>query len=144
MVESQTYDTHVRRFPAHVNALYLVLLALLVWTGYRLVTAFSADHLFAFLGALALPWIGVVSRTQTLTVQNRVIRLEERLRYRGILAADVAERAAHLPIAQIIALRFAPDEELPELVADVLSGKLSAPKDIKQRVRDWRADHLRA
>ena len=76
--------------------------------------------------------------------ENRVIRLEERLRFQSVLPKDVAEKASHLPVSQLVAMRFAPDEELPELVESVLSGRLTDPKAIKQAVRDWRADHLRA
>jgi len=83
-------------------------------------------------------------RVQILTVQDRVIRLEMRQRFRSVLAADIANRASALPLRQVIALRFASDEELPSLVSDVMSGQLTAPKDIKQKVRDWQADHLRA
>lgn len=144
MSETQTFETHVRRLPTSVTVLYLLLLANLLWTAYHLVTAFSIGALFAFVVALALPWIGVVSRQQTLTVQNRVIRLEERLRYASVLPPDRAAQADRLTIQQLVALRFACDEELPGLVDEVLAGTLSDPKAIKQRVRRWRADHLRA
>jgi hypothetical protein len=83
-------------------------------------------------------------RSQILRVQDRVIRLEMRLRLRENLPADLATRAAHLPIQQLIALRFASNEELPELVREVLDGKVMKPNDIKQRIREWQADHLRA
>ncbi len=90
----------------------LILLANILWSGYRMVTALSPDTAIAFLVSLALVAIAFVSRTQTITVQNRVIRLEERLRYRELLPRDVAARASALPIGQIIALRFASDAEL--------------------------------
>lgn len=144
MSEPQSYQTHVRRLPTSVNALYVILVVNVIWSAYRLITLFSVDALVAFLIAIALPWLGIVSRHQTLTVQNRVIRLEERLRFASVLPADVAARAGTLPISQIVALRFASDEELPMLVEEVLSGRLSDGKAIKQRVRAWRADHLRA
>ena len=74
------------------------------------------------------------ARTQTLTVQNRVIRLEQRLRFRDLLRPDVAARAAALPIGQIVALRFACDAELPGLVDEVLAGRLTDAKAIKLKV----------
>jgi uncharacterized membrane protein len=142
--QTQTYRTHVRRTPALYNAAFLVLLVNVLWAAYRLIQLVSFDTLLALLVAIALVIVGGSARTQTLTVQNRVIRLEERLRYERLLPPDMAARAAALPVTQIVALRFASDAELPALVADVLSGQVSAPKDIKMRVKDWRADFLRA
>ena len=98
----------------------------------------------AFLVSIALFIIALSARTQTLTVQNRVVRLEMRHRFRDLLPADVAARACALPIPQIVALRFSSDAELPELVNEVLSGQLTEAKAIKQRVKEWQADHLRA
>jgi hypothetical protein len=144
MADTQTYQNHVRRMPPHVGVLLLILLANIIWSGYRLVTLFSVDTVLAFLVALALVVIASVSRTQTLTVQNRLIRLEERLRYSTLLPPDLAARAAALPLPQIVALRFASDAELPGLVSEVLAGQLATPKEIKLKVRDWKADFLRA
>jgi hypothetical protein len=109
-----------------------------------MIVAFSFDSVLALLVAVAIVIVLFAARTQTLTVQNRVIRLEERLRYERLLTPDVAARAAALPLPQIIALRFASDVELSALLADVFAGQLTAPKDIKMRVKDWRADFLRA
>lgn len=144
MSDRQTYDNHVRRTPPAVNVLFLILLANILWSGYRLVTTFSVDAAIVFLISIALPWLAVVSRQQTLTVQNRLIRLEERLRYATLLPPEIAARAGALHIGQITALRFASDAELPGLVEEVLAGRLTDSKGIKQRVTDWRADHLRA
>ncbi|MBS1817866.1 MAG: hypothetical protein JSU08_08060 [Acidobacteria bacterium] len=144
MSDTQTYANHVRRMPPFVNVVGVLMLFVLLWTAYRLVTHFSMDALAAFIVAFILPSLAVVSRQQTLTVQNRVIRLEERLRYAAVLPADLAARASALPVDQLIALRFASDAELPALVAEVLAGQLTDPKAIKQRVKDWRADFLRA
>lgn len=142
--QTQTYQTHVRRTPALYNAAFLVLIVNVLWAAYRLFQLVSFETLLALLVAMALVIVGGSARTQTLTVQNRVIRLEERLRYERLLPADMAARATALPVAQIVALRFASDAELPALVADVLSGQVTTPKDIKMRVKNWRADFLRA
>lgn len=144
MADTQNYANHVRRTPLYYNLAAFVLAANILWTGYRLVTGFSIDNLFAFLVGVVLFVMAAAARTQTLTVQNRVIRLEQRLRFRELLPPDVARRAAALPVAQIVALRFACDAELPGLVDEVLAGRLSEPKAIKQQVRDWQADFLRA
>jgi hypothetical protein len=103
----------------------------------------SMDNADAALLAVALIFMAVLTRTNALKAQDRVIRLEERLRYQRVLPADLARRTEQLNEAQIIALRFAPDEELPALVEQTLSGKLKTPKEIKQSVVNWRADEFR-
>lgn len=87
--------------------------------------------------------LSIAARLQALKAQDRVIRLEERLRYREALSSDLAARASNLPTGKIISLRFASDEELPSLVTQVLEGKLSTGKEIKSSIKNWRADHLR-
>jgi hypothetical protein len=126
------------------TVLALIVVANIVWSGYRLTSGLTGDHIMAFLVSLALFIMALSARTQTLTVQNRVVRLEMRHRFRELLPADVAARACALPIPQIVSLRFASDAELPELVNEVLSGQLTDAKAIKQRVKEWQADHLRA
>jgi uncharacterized protein DUF6526 len=73
-----------------------------------------------------------------------VIRLEMRLRLREVLPADLFTQAATLPVKLLVALRFASDAELPALVREVTSGSLATGNKIKERVRDWQADYLRA
>lgn len=140
--ETQTYQNHVRRTPLYYNLAGLILFINILWSGYRLFD-FSVDNLIRFLVAVALLVGAFAARTQTLTVQNRVIRLEQRLRFQQLLPADVAARAGALPINQLVALRFACDAELPGLVNEVLAG-LSDPKAIKQKVSQWQGDFLRA
>ena len=79
---------------------------------------------------------------QALTVQDRVIRLEMRLRLRGVLPPDLQPNIDALTHRQLVALRFASDAEMPELVRDVLAGKLSTAKEIKMRIKSWQADLL--
>lgn len=77
-------------------------------------------------------------------MQDRLIRLEERLRYKEMLNPELLKRAENLTLDQVIALRFASDEELPVLLERVLNGEFSNSKEIKKSVRNWRADDLRA
>lgn len=102
-----------------------------------LATAWDVAVAIALLIAICL------ARSYALTVQNRVIRLEERLRLQRCLPDDLRERIDELKTSHLIALRFCPDEELPALTREILSGNLRGRKDIKQRIRNWRGDWLR-
>jgi hypothetical protein len=79
-----------------------------------------------------------------LTVQDRVIRLEMQLRLARVLPADLQGRIAALQRGHYVALRFAGDDELADLVRQIADGGLRTPKEIKQRVKNWQADWLRA
>ncbi len=140
----QNYKNHSRFVPMYHVGVFFPLLASFIWAVYRLIQEFSTDTVIATLVATALLLMFVSVRGQILTVQDRVIRLEERLRMRELLPADLAARALALPVKLQVAMRFASDAEMPSLVRDVLDGKLTTSKDIKLSVKDWQADHLRA
>ena len=84
------------------------------------------------------------ARIMALTVQDRVIRLEMRVRMQQVLPADLRPRIGEFTVGQLVSLRFASDAELPELSRKVLQDKLTDRKAIKQLVRDWEPDFLRA
>ncbi len=107
----------------------------------------------AGLAIAGLPWVltaaalffGVLyGRIFALRVQDRLIRLEERLRYERVLSEELRWRADELTIDQFVSLRFASDEELPQLMRKVLDDKLTERKAIKQLIKNWRPDYLRA
>jgi hypothetical protein len=79
-----------------------------------------------------------------LTVQDRVIRLEMRLRLESILPPAMKPLIPKFSVDQLVALRFASDAELPALCQRVLDEKLTKRSSIKQLVKTWRVDYLRA
>jgi uncharacterized protein DUF6526 len=142
--QSQTYKNHVRWFaPLHFFVLPVLLANALnairhVWQNPALSTG------FALVVAVAIFALAVLARVMAVTVQDRVIRLEMRLRLRECLPTDLRNRINDLTPTQLVALRFASDAELAEMVRDVLAGKLSSQREIKMRVKDWQGDFLRA
>jgi hypothetical protein len=98
---------------------------------------------WALLVAIAL-LIGIfLSRDMPLRAQDRIIRLEERARLERLLPSDLRGRVGELTAAQLIAIRFAADDEAPDLTRRTLNGELKSQGDIKRAIRNWRADHLR-
>lgn len=143
----QTYSNHTRWYPLfHFVVMPLLVLNLLSHL-VRLILAApeSGRKALAFwtVLSLALILLALASRLQSLKAQDRVIRLEERLRYREVLSPELAKRAEGLRTGQIIALRFAPDEELTGLVERTLNGEFAKTKDIKLAIKNWRGDYLR-
>lgn len=141
----QNYANHVKLVPAFHFFVLPVLLLNFIWSIVRLVRHwFSWDALIALLTALAVLLLAPLVRMFALSVQDRVIRLEERLRMSRLLPDDLKPRIEEFTPSQLVALRFASDAELPDLARKVLNDKIADHKAIKQMVKNWRADYLRA
>jgi len=141
----QNVSNHTRFFPPFhffvvpiltINFLY----SLYAW--YK--GGFSLGGLWHALVSFTLAFGFVVARLMALKVQDRVIRLEEAVRYDRLLPADLKARINEFTPDQVIALRFASDAELPALARKVLDDKISERKAIKQMVKSWRPDYMRA
>jgi Family of unknown function (DUF6526) len=99
-------------------------------------------HFWGVVFVTAIVVAVIRSRQYALKVQDRVLRLEERLRLAALLPDSLRPQIAKLGEGQLIALRFASDEEVPALVERTLSANLS-PADIKKAIRNWRPDYWR-
>jgi len=139
----QSYANHAKMVPVYHYLGTLLMLVLLGWTGVRLVRAPSVDSVMAFL-LLVLVIVGYFyGRLFALGVQDRVIRLEERMRMERLFDGELKGRILDFTTEQLIGLRFASDEELPDLARRVLDEGIADRKTIKQAVKNWRADHQR-
>ena len=142
--QTQTYATHVRRPPGLILAALTVLIINAVYYVYLFIRTPGAATAWQIVVALSLIAIGLSIRSHSTRVQDRVIRLEERLRLSRILPEGLRARVNDLTPSQLVALRFASDEEVADLVGRTLAGEFRTAKEIKQQVKNWRGDFLRA
>lgn len=140
----QSFKNHARFVPAFHFFGFPILVMNALWTTYLVFTHPAGETVRAMLVGVALVVMFLMARVFALTVQDRIIRLEMRLRLRELLPADLVPRIGELTTAQLVALRFAGDRELPALCRRVLDERLQDRKAIKQMITDWQPDHLRA
>ena len=141
--KEQSFANHAQMVPGFHYVTGPLVIVYLVWSLTRAFAARDLDSIHELIGAGALFGVYAFSRLFPLRAQDRIIRLEERLRLEKRLPADLSARIPELTERQLIALRFASDEELEALVRDVLDGKFESTKAIKQSIRSWRPDHFR-
>ena len=142
---TQTYKNHRQMFPLyHYFVAPILLLNLLNALRYLFIDRITRHTIWDVLMAAALVALALSARLMALTVQDRVIRLEMRQRLAMCLSPDLHPRINDLTRRQLVALRFASDAEMNDLVREVLAGKLATDKEIKLRVKNWQADWLRA
>ena len=140
---AQNYANHRKFVPAFH---FFTLPVLLLSVGYQVTQAvrfFSAGTLIAALTSVAILLAALFGRMFALKVQDRVIRLEMRLRLMQVLPPDLRDRAGELTLDQLIALRFGSDAELPALTRKALSERASRD-DLKKAVQNWQPDEVRA
>jgi len=151
-LEQQNFSNHVKIVPAFHFFVLPALVLNLIWAicaffplagnamfGIRVLVGYLVNLLVA----IALLLLALLARLFALGVQDRVIRLEERLRYQQLLPEDLRPRIGEFTINQLVALRFASDAQLPPLARKVLDSKLNNRKAIKRMVQNWRADYQR-
>jgi len=139
----QTRENHERFVPLYHFVASTILLGMFIWSVVLLFKepSIEAGGNVALLFALILVmWF---ARAFALKAQDRIIRLEEQLRYQRLLSADLLTRMGEFTIEQYVSLRFASDAELPKLARSVLDQKLTDQKQIKAMISDWRPDYQR-
>jgi hypothetical protein len=130
------FDPPFHFFLAPVGFILLIL---------SIVEAVRHPGTMAYMYVVTLLWLAVLvfkTRIYSLKVQDRLIRLEERLRLQSVLPAAMQPRISELTVDQLIGLRFACDAELPGLVEKALAGNWKR-KQVKEAVQNWRADTWR-
>ncbi len=141
---TQNFSNHTKFVPAFHFFTLPVLVLNLGWSCYRWkISEFSFGGLVNVLLGVALILGFLFARLFALTVQDRVIRLEERLRLERLLPDDLKLRIEEFSISQLVGLRFACDAELPALARKVLAENLRDRKQIKRLVQNWKPDYSR-
>jgi hypothetical protein len=141
--QPQNFANHRRIVPPYHIGIFGILAINLIWRIVQLVRFPSWQSLLDLLVAFAIIGLSLYARTFALTVQDRVIRLEMRLRLMGILPADLKGRIDELTRDQFIALRFASDAEMADLMREVLTNDIQNRDEIKRRIKNWTPDYLR-
>jgi uncharacterized membrane protein YciS (DUF1049 family) len=144
MSETQSFENHAKIVPVFHLFVMPMFVFNVVWSIDRCVRFFSFNSVVAVLLALAFLLGALYARMFALTVQDRVIRLEMRMRMLQVLPVELRGRIPEFTVSQLVALRFAGDAELPGLAREVLDEKLTDRKAIKKMIQKWEPDYLRA
>jgi hypothetical protein len=141
--KKQTYKNHVHYVPLYHFLTFFVMAILIAGAVYNLATCKPGQILQSLLFLLLVFTLISVSfhnRSFALKAQDRAVRAEENFRYFILTGKPLPHR---LTIYQVIALRFASDEEFVALVEKTIRENLT-PKEIKQAIKNWKADYNRA
>src|SRR6266850_7058905 len=139
----QTYANHTRWQPTLHFFVVPVMVINFIWSVVQFVMSPGWNSGRWAVVSVALLVLMFLVRLNPLKAQDRIIRLEEKLRYQRVLSPALLEQTSILQPGQIVALRFAPDDELEELLSATLAGKLTKPAQIKQAIKNWRSDTFR-
>jgi len=139
----QTYANHRRFLPLFHGAIFGLLAVNLLWRAWEAIARFGWGALVDLLLAIALVLLTLFVRLFATRLQDRLIRLEMRLRLRDVLPTDLRARIPDLSVGQLIALRFAADAELPDLVRRCLGDRAFTRDAVKRTIRVWEPDYLR-
>lgn len=143
-MQEQNFKNHTRLLPVFHFIVTPIMLALIIGAGINLVESYQNDFgLYSasliFLLSLLVAFIAYFARSLALKAQDRAIRAEENLRYFAITGKLLDSK---LSLSQVIALRFAPNNELVDLAHRAVEENLSA-RAIKQSIQNWKGDYHR-
>ncbi|HJN45045.1 MAG: hypothetical protein CL477_02450 [Acidobacteria bacterium] len=141
--QEQNFANHTRLVPPFHYVAFPILLLNFIWEVRGLFNGITFDAILNVLVAVALIIVALFARVFALKAQDRVIRLEMRLRMRELLPEDLQSRINDFTATQMVGLRFASDVELPELARTVLDQNMTTATPIKKLVKDWQADYCR-
>jgi hypothetical protein len=141
---AQDIQTHSRYVPLFHFVAGPILIINLIYSIVITIRYPILDNVVGLLVAFALVVLFFSVRRFVTTVQDRVIRLEEQIRFHRLFPEDLQLRIPEFTRDQFVALRFASDHELPTLARAVLDQRIQDRSAIKQMIKEWRADHLRA
>lgn len=144
-MKEQHYHNHIQFYPVHHFIFYPIAFILTVASAVCIFKYPFQQLQFAFITAILILiiWLSFMLRQHyALGNQNRIVRLEMRLRYYLLTQKRFEPLEEQLSFNQIAALRFASDEELPDLIRRTINESLS-PKEIKKAVKYWQPDFMR-
>jgi Family of unknown function (DUF6526) len=145
MPTPQTLKNHTRFYPPFHFFVLPMLLLNFIFSIYVTIhdwPRYEHTHIWWIVMSVVFFVVAGIAREGALTVQDRIIRLEERLRLQALVPAEDRAHIDELSIKQLIALRFASDDELPALFRKTLTQNLE-PKAIKESIVNWRSDYKR-
>ncbi len=141
--QGQNLANHARIVPPFHYVALPILLLNFIWAVRGLFNGMTFDAILSVLVAVALIIVALFARVFALGAQDRVIRLEMRLRMRELLPEDLRGRINDFTPTQMVGLRFASDAELPELARKVLDENIAKATPIKKMITDWQGDYFR-
>ena len=144
MAKAQSYANHRRYYVLYHFVAQPILVANVVVALRRAIVAPTVHaNWWGVVVAVGIEALAIAARVMALTVQNRVVRLEQWVRLGAVLPPDLKSRIPELRLGQLLGLRFASDAELPDLVRRCLAGELRQADDVKREVKSWQPDYLR-
>lgn len=141
-MKTQNFKNHSRLVFGYHQVGMLSAFAILIWSFVNLFTDFNSTNLFLSIFAFSFNVITFYVRSFALGNQDRIIRMEMRYRYYLLTNVRFETFENKLNSKQIVALRFASDEEIVELTKRAIEEKLT-PKEIKKEVKNWQGDYNR-